>query len=566
MTLSPKHLCCVGYRYCKGLSFSFFTLALFFAAAHSKPALGAEESISAEVLDLPLERLMDVSVVSASRKSQSLSDVSSAVFVISQEDIRHSGATTIPDLLRMVPGAQVASIDGHTWAVSIRGFNGNFANKLLVMIDGRSVYTPMYGGVFWDVQDTMFDNIERIEVIRGSGSTMWGANAVNGVINIITKNAQDTKGGLVTGLTGTRERATVEARYGAALTDSTNYRIYLKHVDRDNTLSSTPGAEDFLRVTRGGFRVDSVPADGLNLTLQGDGYGGTEGSTFNFPTFTPPYLDTATRSTGLSGGNILSRLDWLQSDSSKFSLQLYYDRTNRDTRFYQEYRDTVDIDLQHNLRFAGNHELTWGAGYRFLHDRTPGSDGYYLTPGSRSDSLLNLFAQDEITPVPDTLRFTLGSKLEHNDFSGWELEPSAKLSWTPCKGYSLWASVARSVRTPSRTEQDMHMLYLVSPPTPQIPIQSELVVLGDRKIGAEALLAYELGFRADLSDIASVDISSFYNHYRNVIDSAPATPFVQGGTQLIIPYVYGNLYHFDSTGAELSLQLHPREWWKIKAG
>jgi iron complex outermembrane recepter protein len=549
----------------KGLNFSFFPLVLWLSVAAVVPAYGVEDGSSAEVLDLPLERLMDVSVVSASRKSQTLSDVSSAVFVINQEDIRHSGATTIPDLLRMVPGVQVASIDGHSWAVSIRGFNGNFANKLLVMIDGRSVYTPMFGGVFWDVQDTMFDNIERIEVIRGSGSTMWGANAVNGVINIITKNSQDTKGGLVTGLAGTGERASVEARYGAALSDSANYRIYLKHVDRDNTMSSTPGAEDFLRITRGGFRVDSAPADGFNLTLQGDAYGGSEGNTFNVPSFSAPYLNTLTRSSDLSGANILSRLDWLQSESSKVSLQLYYDRTNRDTRFYREYRDTADIDLQHNIRIAGNHELTWGAGFRFLHDRTPGSDVFHLTPENRSDSLLNLFAQDEITLWPDTLRFILGSKLEHNEFSGWELEPSAKLSWTPRKGYSIWASVARSVRTPSRAEQDMNMTYKVSPPTPQIPLPSVVVRLGDRAVGAEALLAYELGFRADLSDILSVDFSSFYNQYRSVIDSAPA-PLVPGATQLTIPFVYRNLYHFDSTGAELSLQLHPREWWKIKAG
>ena len=530
------------------------------------PAFGADPQSSEEVLDLPLERLLDVSVVSASRKSQSLSDVSSAIFVINQEDIRHSGATTIPDLLRMVPGAQVSSIDGHSWAVSIRGFNGNFSNKLLVMIDGRSVYTPLYGGVFWDVQDTLFDNIERIEVIRGSGSTMWGANAVNGVINIITKNSQDTKGGLVTALGGNQGHAEAGLRYGAALSEATSYRLYLKHVDKGDTYTTTPGAEDFLRVTRGGFRMDSAPSGSLNLTLQGDAYGGREGNTYTAASFTPPFGDTLTQTTGLFGANLLSRLDWLQSETSKFSLQIYYDRTDRSTKLVQEYRDTVDLDLQHNLRVAGGHEFTWGAGYRFLHDHTPGSAVFYLIPESRSDTLLNLFVQDEITLLPDTLRLTLGSKLEHSKYAGWELEPSAKLSWTPRKGYSLWASVSRSVRTPTRGEQDVRITYQVFPPTPPLPFPSAVVLTGNRGVAAESLVAYELGFRTDLSDQFSLDISTFYNRYHSIIDSTPQTPFVQGGTQLTLPYVFNNLYRFDSTGGEFSLQYQPRDWWKIKGG
>jgi len=458
--------------HCKILGSGLFACALFLCAGDLVTAFGADNGIGTEVLELPLERLMDVSVVSASRKSQSLSEVSSAVFVINQEDIRHSGATTIPDLLRMVPGVQVASIDGNSWAVSIRGFNGTFANKLLVMIDGRSVYTPLYGGVFWDVQDTMLENIERIEVIRGSGSTMWGANAVNGVINIITKNAQDTEGGMLTGLTGNHDNGTLAARYGAALGDSTNYRLYLKQIDRGDTFSDTPGARDYFRVTRGGFRIDSAPSSSLNLTLQGDAYGGHEGNTAGIPTFSFPYRGLLRETAGLFGANILSRLDWLQSEASKFSLQLYYDRTARTTDLAKEYRDTADFDLQHNLRLNDTHEITWGAGYRFLHDHTPGSATFSLTPESRSDSLLNLFAQDEITLLPDTLRFTLGSKLEHSEFSGWELEPSAKLSWTPAKGYSLWASVSRSVRTPTRGEQDANIALIVTPaPPPGSPVR-----------------------------------------------------------------------------------------------
>ncbi len=514
--------------------------------------------------ELSLERLLAVSVVSAARKSQTLADVSSAVFVINQDDIRHSGATTIPDLLRMVPGVQVASVDGNSWAVSIRGFNGNFANKLLVMIDGRSVYTPLYGGVFWDVQDTLLEDIERIEVIRGPGSTMWGANAVNGVINIITRNAQDTNGALLTGLTGSNERVAVGARYGAAVGDSTHYRLYVKHLDRGDTHAAAK-APDSIRVTRGGFRLDSAPAVSLGLTLRGDLYGGQVSNTFD--TFSPAFSETISRPTGLFGGNILSRLDWLQSESSKYSLQLYYDRTSRDAAISGEDRDTLDIDLQHNLRFDKIHELTWGGGYRFMHDRTSSKNrGFLLTPGSRSDNLLNLFVQDEITLLPEKLRFIIGAKFEHNDYTGWELQPSARLLWTPRRGYSLWAAVSRSVRTPTRAEQDVRINLAVIPPAPPSPLPSVVVATGDRRLKSESLLSYELGFRSDLSETLSLDISSFYNRYHNLVDLKPGTPFVEGGTQVSIPLKFTNLNDYDSYGGEVSLQWQPCEWWKIKGG
>jgi iron complex outermembrane recepter protein len=533
-------------------------------------AAGAETEASAGALaDLSLDQLLQVSVFSASRKNQTLSDVSSAVFVINQEDIRHSGATTIPDLLRMVPGVQVASIDGNSWAISIRGFNGTFANKLLVMIDGRSVYTPLYAGVFWDVQDTMLEDIDRIEVIRGSGSTMWGANAVNGVINIITKKAHDTNGTLLTGLVGSRERGTVSARYGSAIGESTDYRIYAKHFDRGDTFSATvPQASDSEQLTRGGFRIDSARGDHLNLTLQGDMYGGTAHKVNTIPSFSPPFSQTLPQQADLFGANLLSRLDWLQSESSKVSLQLYYDRTSRKTTLVQkEVRDTVDLDLQHNIRFAGSHELTWGAGYRYLHDDSIGTvNAFQLVPQSRSDSLLNLFAQDEITLLPETLRFIIGSKLEHNDFTGWEVEPSARLSWTPQENYSLWTAVTRSVRTPSRGENDARIsLPPAIPPHPGVPVPSVIVLTGNPGVESESLLAYELGFRGDLSDTVSVDLTTFYNQYHGIIGQTLGTPVPQA-TQVTIPLLFTNLHDYDSTGGEVSLQWQPRDWWKLKGG
>jgi iron complex outermembrane recepter protein len=538
------------------------------AAFGAEAGTAAEANAGADLLpELSLEQLMQVTMTSPSRKNQALLDVSSAVFVINQEDIRRSGATTIPDLLRMVPGVQVASIDGNTWAISIRGFNGTFANKLLVMIDGRSVYTPLYGGVFWEVQDTLLEDIERIEVIRGSGSTVWGANAVNGVISIITKNAQDTNGTRLTGLAGNRERGSASVRYGSVIGEHTNYRLYAKYLNRDDTVSTSIPVSDGVELSRGGFRLDSLPTNDLTLTLQGDLYGGSAGKAFTVPTLTPPFNATLPQSSDLFGANLLSRLDWLQSDSSKASLQLYYDRTSRDTAIISEQRDTVDLDLQHNWRVAARHELTWGAGYRFLHDTTRGTRNFFLvTPESRSEVLVNLFLLDEITLLPETLRFIVGSKFEHTEFTGWGLQPSARLLWTPRRGYSVWAAVTRSTRTPSRGEQDARKGLQVLPPSQALPLPTVLVATGNRQLDPETLLAYEFGFRADLSQSFALDISAFYNLYHGIIFPVRGTPFNDGGTQVTVPLNISNVKKYQSSGAELALQWQPYQRLKLKGG
>jgi iron complex outermembrane receptor protein len=547
---------------------------LVFLSAGAPAAFGAATGTAAEadggadlLPELSLEQLMQVTMTSPSRKSQTLLDVSSAVFVINQEDIRRSGATTIPDLLRMVPGVQVASIDGNTWAISIRGFNGTFANKLLVMIDGRSVYTPLYGGVFWEVQDTVLEDIERIEVIRGSGSTVWGANAVNGVISIITKNAQDTNGTRLTGLAGNRERGSASVRYGSAFGEHTNYRIYAKYLNRGDTVSTSTPAGDAIEMSRGGFRIDSLPTNDLTLTLQGDLYGGSAGKAFTVPTLSSPFNATLSQTSNLFGANLLSRIDWLQSETSKASLQLYYDRTSRDTSLASEGRDTVDLDLQHNWRVSASHELTWGAGYRFLHDTTKGTrDFILLTPESRSEVLLNLFLLDEITLLPETLRLSVGTKLEHTEFTGWGLQPSARLLWTPHRGYSVWGAVTRSTRTPSRGEQDAKKGLQVLPPSQasgQLP--TVLLATGNRQLDPESLLAYEVGFRADLSQSLAVDISTFYNLYHGIIFPSRGTPF-RDGTQVTVPLNLTNANKYQSSGAELALQWQPYQWWTLKGG
>ena len=415
-------------------------------------------------LDLPLEDLLSMEVTSVSKKKQRLTEAAAAVFVITQEDIRRSGVTSIPEALRLAPGLQVAKIDANKWAISSRGFNTQFVNKLLVLIDGRSVYTPSYSGVYWDAQDTLLEDIDRIEVIRGPGATLWGANAVNGVINIITKQAGDTQGGLMVASAGNEEKVIAGLRYGAELNKNTHGRLYLKFNERDS--SYAPGLDDEAgddwKSLRGGFRIDSQPSDKDRWTVQGDVYEADENQTLNLwrdpsdPSnlnFAPFYLDANTADEiESSGWNLLTRWDHLLSNTSNITLQLYYDHTKRAENFLLQEQDTLDIDFQHQLEVFGNHDLVWGLGYRHIEDEFSNTYIVAFLPDSGSSDLFSAFLQDEIELLPDRLRLTLGSKFEQNDFTGFEVQPSARLIWLPTERSTLWGSVSRAVRTPSRLE------------------------------------------------------------------------------------------------------------------
>src|SRR6266436_587699 len=383
-----------------------------------------------DVTAITLEDLMDLQVTSVSKRAQKLADAAAAIFVITQEDIRRSGATSIPEALRLVPGLEVARIDENKWAIGSRGFNGRFDNKLLVLIDGRSVYTPLFSGVYWNIQDVMLEDLDRIEVIRGPGATLWGANAVDGVINIITKPAASTQSTIITAGGGTEERGAGGVRYGSKIGDSTHYRIYGKYFDWGPSNYITGGtAHDAWDAVRGGFRADWTPAGSNSLTIQGDMYRSNYDETLNVPTLSSPYSNTFANNGVYSGGNVLARWNHT-TEGGSMSLQADYDNTTTvDHSLFEDHQNIFDIDFQDGFH-AGNHQqIVWGVGYRSILDHNDSSSTVSLQPSRVNLNQFSTFLQDEISLVDNRLRLTVGSKLEHNTFTGFEVEPNARLLW-----------------------------------------------------------------------------------------------------------------------------------------
>jgi iron complex outermembrane receptor protein len=352
----------------------------------------------------------------------------------------------------MVPGLDVAQINANTWAISARGFNHELSDKLLVLIDGRTVYTPIFGGVNWDTQDVLLDDIERIEVIRGPGATVWGANAVNGVINIITKKAEDTQGGLLTGGGGTQERAFGAAQYGGRIGADFNYRVFTKYLNTDHTpdLDQGDSSQDGWYLLHGGFRVDGKLSPANSLTIQGDIYSGNEGAEIIHTSLNPPENVNVDRRAVLEGGNILGRWGHSFSNGSDATLQFYFDRNERFGPESNESLSTVDFDFQHHVALSLRDDFIWGLGFRRSGDNTAGTIDLAYFPASKALKTFSSFVQDEITLKPSRLFLTVGTKLEHNDFTGFDLSPSVRLAWTPNLRNTFWAAASRANRTPSR--------------------------------------------------------------------------------------------------------------------
>lgn len=519
-----------------GCFFCFGTLHLFSAETN------APLSSATQLKTLSLDEL--INVTSVSKRPERLSEAASAIQVITHEEIQRSGASSIPEALRLAPNLNVAQVDSSQWAISARGFNNTIANKLLVMIDGRTVYTPLFAGVFWDVQDTMLEDIDRIEVISGPGGTVWGANAVNGVINIITRSAKDTQGALLTAGGGTDLRAFGGVRYGSRVGDNFHFRLYGKYFDRDDTVlrNGDDGTNEWW-MARGGFRADWNPSNNHVLTLQGDIY---EGAIEAMGAYDRRVL-ASPRDTTVRGGNVLGRWTYTLSEESDMALQVYYDRTHRRIPdIFAEDLNTLDADFQHRFPVGDWQSAMWGLGYRLMQSSVDNSDLLALLPSDRNQQLFSAFLQDEITLIEDRLRLTLGSKFEHNDYTGFEVLPSGRLAWTPSERHTVWAAVSRAVRSPSRIDRDLFF-----------PSRPPFLIAGGPDFVSETLMAYELGYRVQPQEDLSVSVAAFFNDY----DEIRSLRTNESGAIVFANDLAGETY-----GAELALTYRLKDWWRVRGG
>jgi len=510
-----------------------------------------------------LEQLGQIEVITASKVPVKATRTPAAICVITQEDIRRSGATSIPEALRLAPGVEVARVDSNTWSLGVRGFESTLSRSVLVLIDGRSVYTPLFAGVYWQVQDTLLEDIERIEVIRGPGGTIWGANAVNAVINIITKRAQETHGTLVSTGGGNIDQGFVNFRYGAGNSKGFNYRIYGKAFTRGPEFHPDHQQFDDWRMGQIGFRTDWDAHNRDRLTLQGDVYNGDAGQRVGIASYSPPFMTDVQQNAELSGGNLLGRWERELGSGSDIQLQTYYDRTNRKQANFAESRDTFDIDFIHHLTLPGRQDFLWGLGARLssgnVSEVVP---TVVFTPNHYTDKLYNAFIQDEIPIVGDQLSLTIGSKFLHNGYSGFEIQPTARLLWTPSSRQTVWAAVTRAVRTPSRVEEDLQLTGLAAP-TPLTFFR----IIGDRKFSSESLIGYEAGYRSLVSPKFYVDIAAFYNSYDHLLSVEPGAPFSESSPpppHTVIPFFFRNGLLGHTAGFEIAPDWTPTRAWRLR--
>ncbi len=478
-----------------------------------------------QLLQLDFEQLLDLEATSAARKPQKLADASSAVYIITPDDIRRSGVTSIPEALRLAPGVQVARIGADKWAITIRGFNSRFSNKLLVLMDGRSVYDPLYSGVFWHAQDAVLEDIARIEVIRGPGAALWGANAVNGIINIITKSADQTQGNLVSARIGNEERGELAVRHGGRWDNDTAYRVYAKGFEHDASLTTTgQDANDAWQAGQTGFRLDSRLSAQEQWTMQGDIRRDRANETAFVSSLFTPYNVLLSADSTYQDYNLLTRYS-RRTETTDNSLQIYYSGASYDTDSGVNYDwRTFDLDWQQHLLHTGRHDWLWGLGYRWLEHRYDGALYAVLDPEETNWQWFSGFIQDEIELTPK-LYLTLGAKLEHNDTTGWELQPSARLLWNVTPTQTLWTAISRAVRTPSRAEVGVVANYFVLPPASpgDLPIQGRF--FGDPGIESEVVVAYEAGWRRQWDTRFSTDLALFWNDYDNLRSATVGTQF-----------------------------------------
>ena len=511
---------------------------------------------------LDLDELALVRVTSAARRPETLSNTSAAITLISGEDIRRSGVSNLPEALRLLPGLAVFQTGTRDWAVSARGFHQQSSNKMLVLIDGRVVYSPIFAGVFWDMQRVALEDVDRIELIRGPGAALWGANAVNGVINVVTRPAGETAGGFAALTAGTNDQAQVDLRYSG--------RVGQRGAGRAYALASTEGGSDRpaggsggddWQFGQGGFRTDFARANDL-FTVQGDGYVGGGGQQLVLPIPSPPFASLADEDLEVHGGNLLGRWSRRVSRRSDLALQAYADYAVRTqpSQFGHIGVTTIDFDFQHHLGLGRRHDILWGLGYRLIRDKVDGAFAISFDPPSRHVNLITGFVQDEVAVVQDRLTVNLGAKFEHNSFTGFELQPTARILWTPSPSTTVWAAVSRAIRTPSRIDSDLRLVARVFDAPPITRVEA----LGSDMLEAEALLAYEVGYRIAPHARLSLDVSAYYHDYNRLRSVAPGPPVLDAGV-LVRPFIVGNQAHARSYGGTASATVRASPGWRIRA-
>jgi iron complex outermembrane receptor protein len=541
-------------------------------AGSQSASRAAQKSVATDLTEKSLEDLMDIEVTSVSKKEQKSSQAAAAVFVISAEDIRRSGALNIPDLLRMVPGLDVGQISAGKWAISARGLNALYSDYLLVLVDGRTVYNAETAGVQWDSQNLPLESIERIEVVRGPGGAVWGSNAVNGVINIITKSAEETQGGAITTSGGNTGVGPDLIRYGGKTRGLGAYRVYAEGFHL-NALSTSAGnnTQDDWRLVHGGYRADTALSSRDSLTSEGEVYQGNAGELLE------TIVSMQQAENGIlalhdrhSGWHQLARWKRTISPHSETSLQVYFNRDKRGDTTYDISLNTFDIDFQHHLGWGERQDIVWGAGYRVNSDEMVPTLRVSLTPQSQRTDLFSAFAQDEIALRSDSLHLIVGARLEHNTFTGFHLQPTARLAWTLNNRNMLWSAVSGADRTPSRFDTALRDNYFVSPGNVSTGGLPALVsVFGNPKFKNERLTAFEAGYRNTWTNRFSVDMTAFYNRYRHLESVEPQAPVIETNpapVHLLMPAMYGNGLYGETHGIEAFANLKVAEFWTLSPG
>ena len=547
-----------------GARFAGACLGLVVAAATL--AFGDTKPQPDDLTQLSLEDLLKLEVITTiGKRQQKISRVPAAVYVISAEDIEHSGVTSIPDALRLAPGVEVAQVDNVSWAISIRGFNSVLSNKLLVLVDGRTVYSSIYTQVLWAVQDLPLEDVERIEVIRGPGAAIWGANAVDGVINIVTRSARTTLGKRLSVEAGSHDQAIADASYGGKLGGDAVFRVSGRYALRGQLDAVGDGEEhDRLDLQRGDIRGDWAPSARDSISVSGDIYQSHGAEILQTPFLQPPGNLYINSPTSFEGGSLLSRWTHVTARNSQVVAQVYYERSHYVQQGNNSADNTLDFDFHEENHLGKRHDVLWGAGFRHIREDTIPSFAVTFTPRDKTIKLFSAFGQDEIALVQNRLWLTLGTRLEHNPYSGVEAEPDLRILWAPNHRHSLWAATSRAVRTPAAFEERARFNTAVLPGSAGVP--ALIVFAGNSNARSEDLLAHEFGYRLQQSQRLSFDLTAFYDLYQHLTSTRPGIPFLESDPpplHLVLPQVLTNELNGHSYGAELSSTYIVSPRWKL---